>query len=364
MHNLFAHIKINARYKFNAHIKVMQKMNQYRTVRRGPDDYSEMSDALGHHFQLQSHDLKNTRDLRTLLLDAAYQLQAQPDLTDAHIYLHSCTLAKKRVELEVEQFKRVTQPHIAERIMCHDIRATALQGERLAMDGASHVVDLSRKPTTASQEAVLAYLLQRHLQSLPGVSINTIAVETKASLPTIYKVLNTYEHCIEKDTEDKTIRLSHFAQSDWLYWIQRSNQLSSVYFIDRSGTPRSANRLAKELARLQRDDLAVGGLMGALHHLPNLDATNSPQLDILVHGTRRTDLSFITDIDPGLERHKGRSELAHVVVHFIDRPASLFWHEDGQNWGALPDCVANMQKAGLTHQVNDALQLIKQGQKP
>lgn len=364
LHNLFAHIKINAHKKFNTHIKIMPEQNQYRTVRRRPDDHNEVSDALGCHFQLQSHDLKNTRDLRTLLLDAAYELQAQSELTDAHIYLHNCTLAKKRVEMEVDQFKRITHPSIAGRIMLHDIRGMAKQSEMLAMDSTSPVSDPSRKPTTASQESVLAYLLQRHLQSLPGVSIGTIAAETKASLPTIYKVLNAYGHCIEKDPEDKTLRLRNFSQNDWLYWIQRSNQLSSAYFIDRSGTPRSANRLAKELTRLQRDDLAVGGLMGALHHLPTLDATKSPQLDILVHGTRRTNLSFINEIDPGLERYKGRTEMAHVVVHFIDRPAALFMYQDGQNWGALPDCIANMQKAGLTHQVNDALQLIKQGQKP
>jgi hypothetical protein len=323
-----------------------------------------MSDALGRHFQLQSHDLKNTRDLRTLLLDAAYELQVNPDLTDAHIYLNKCTLAKKRVEMEVEQFKRITQPNIAGRITLHDIRATGQPREILDTEDASLISAPFRKPTTASQEAVLAYLLQRHLQSLPGVSISTIAAQTKASLPTIYKVRNTYDHCIEKDPEDKTLRLRNFSQIDWLNWIQRTNQLSSAYFIDRSGTPRSTNRLAKELARLQRDDLAVGGLMGALRHLPSLDATNSPQLDILVHGSRRTNLSFITEMDPGLERHQGRPEMAHVVVHFIDRPASLFVHQDGQNWGALPDCIANMQKAGLTHQVNDALQLIKQGQKP
>jgi hypothetical protein len=338
--------------------------NQYRTVRRRPDDQSEMTDDLGRHFQLRSHDLKNTRDLRSLLLDAAYELQARPNFSDAHIYLHGCTLAKKRVEMEVEQFKRIAQQYIAERIVLHDIRAAAKQREVLAMNGASPVSGPYRKPTTASQEAVLAYMLQRHLESLPGVSISTIAAATKASLPTIYKVLNSYGHCIEKDPDDKTLRLRNFSQSDWLNWINRKNQLSSVYFIDRSGSPRSANRLAKELSRWKRSDLAIGGLMGALHHLPALDATVSPQLDILVHGTRRADLAFIADIDPGLERYEGRTEIAHAVVHFIDRPEPLFVHRDGQNWGALPDCIANMQKAGLTHQVNDALQLIKQGHQP
>ena len=364
LRNLFARIKIKVHKQFNAHINSMEKQSQYRSVRRRSDDDREMTDALGRHFQLQSHDLKNTRDLRTLLLDAAYGLFAQPDFADAHIYLHNCTLAKKRVEMELEQFKSITQLNITGRILLHDIRAAQPQRDMPAGDGTPPVSDASRKPATASQEAVVAYLLQRHLQSLPKVSIDTIAVQTKASLPTIYKVLNTYSHCVDKDPVDKTLSLSDFAQSDWLYWIQRRNQLSSVYFIDRSGSPRSANRLAKELARLQRDDLAVGGLMGALHHLPALDATSSPQLDILVHGTRRADLSFITDIDTGLERYKGRTELAHVVVHFIDRPVSLFEHQDGQNWGALPDCIANLHKAGLTHQVNDALQLIKQGQRP
>ncbi|PQA75958.1 hypothetical protein [Rhodoferax sp. TS-BS-61-7] len=322
-----------------------------------------MTDTLGRHLQLQSYDLKNTRDLRTLLLEAAYELQAQPDLADAHLYLIGCTLVKKRVDMEVEQFKSITHPHIAGRILVHDVRS-ARQSEQLVMDMPRLISDSTRKPSTASQEAVVVYLLQRHLQSLPGVSISTIAAETKASLPTIYKVLNTYEHCIDKDPEDKTLRLRYFAQNDWLYWIQRTNQLSSVYYIDRSGSPRSGKRLAKELARLQREDLAIGGLMGTLHHLPALDVTSSPQLDILVHGTRRADLSFITEMDPGLERFEGRTEMAHVVVHFIDRPAPLFEYRDGQNWGSLPDCIANLQKAGLTHQVNDALQLIKQGLKP
>lgn len=342
----------------------MTKPIVYQTVRRKPETYGETTDTLGRHLQLQSHDLKNTRDLRTLLLEAAYELQAQPDLADAHVYLFGCTLAKKRVDMEVEQFKSIAHPHIAGRILVHDVRSER-QSQQLAMERPQLVSEPTRKPSTASQEAVVAYLLQRHLKTLPGVSIGTIAAETKASLPTIYKVLKTYEHCIDKDPEDKSLRLRYFAQNDWLYWILRTNQLSSVYFIDRSGSPRSGKRLAKELARLQREDLAIGGLMGALHHLPALDATSSPQLDILVHGTRRADLSFITEMDPGLERFEGRTEMAHVVVHFIDRPAPLFEYRGGQNWGSLPDCIANMQKAGLTHQVNDALQLINRtGQNP
>ena len=327
-------------------------------LHRRPDHRSETTDDLGRHFHLISCDLKNTRELRTLLLDAAYELEAQPDLTDAHIYLHSCTLAKKRVQMEVEQFKRIARRQIAKRIELHDMRTLPQSQDVRTVDSPAYIDSPLRAPNSTSQEAVIAYLLQRHLAFLPGVNIATIAAETKASLPTIYKVLSAHEHCIEKDPEDKTVGLRHFDQSDWLRWIQRTNRLSSVYYIDRSGSPRSAKRLAKALAGLRRDDLAIGGLAGALHHLPALDATSAPQLDILIHGTRRSDLSFITELDPGLELFEGRADMANVVVHFVDRPASLFVMRDGQNCGSLPDCIANMYKAGLTHQVDDALRLL------
>ena len=309
--------------------------------------------------QLHAHDLKNTRDLRTLLLEAAYALLERPAVTEVHVYLHHCTLAKKRVAMEFEQFKRIALPIIAKRIHLHDTRLPDAYKMVLSGDAAGAASVHARKPSTASQEAVIAYLLHRHLESLPGVSVSTIAEQTQASLPTIYKVLKTFAQCLEKDPEEKTLRLRSFGQDDWRHWILRSNKLSSVYFVDRSGAPRSASRLAKSLAQLKREELAIGGVIGALHHLPALDATASPQLDILVHGTRRSDLSFVTEIDPGLELHDGRPDIAHVVVHFIDRPASLFERHVGQLWGSLPDCIANMQKAGLTHQVNDALRLLR-----
>lgn len=60
--------------------------------------------------------------------------------------------------------------------------------------------------------------------------------------------------------------------------------------------------------------------MGVLHQLPALDATAVPHLDVLVHGTARSDLSFIRQMDPGLERSKDRSEPAHVVVGWNPAP--------------------------------------------
>lgn len=336
------------------------------------DSTTELNDAEGKHRIQSVFDLKNTRDLRTILVEAALDLHRRPDYTDAKIMLHDSKMAAKRIRQEVEGFKQITQPGLANRISVIDMRGDGKEEfqktfKALATYFAKRGIGQNpapRQPTKASQEAVMAYLLQRYILQLPGVSIGTIAADTKASIPTIYQVLNNYKHCLVRNPEEKTFQLTSFSQGDWMKWMERTNKLASVHFIDRSGMPRNTNRLAKALRRLQRRDLALGGLLGAMHHLPEIDATAAPQLDILVHGTARSDLSFIQQIDPGLERTKNLTEPAHVVVHFLDRPNSLFTQEEGQWWGSLPDCIANMHKARLGHQVEDALLLLKKRNTP
>ncbi len=326
---------------------------------RKAGEFTEVYNGNKPDLLFQSYDLKNTRALRSLMLDAAYALNKRPDAANAQIALHNCYLALDSIQRETEQFIAVCAPQIANRLHLVDLRqpssATSLANTLADQEQA-------RKPTQASQEAVIGALLQRYITHQPGLPFDELLKQTGASTPTVYQAIKRYAHCIApRNSHDKRISLHSFTRNDWNDWMQRSNRLASVYFIDRSGSRRSAIRLAKDLARLQRNDLAVGGLMGAMHHLPAIDATAAPHLDILLHGTPRSDLSFIEQIDPGLKMTKDLGDAAHVVVHFIDRPKTMFETQDGINWGSLPDCMANMQRARMTHQVDDAINLIQQG---
>lgn len=325
-------------------------------ARKRPQAYTEVHDDDTRTFVFPSYALQNTRDLRSLMLDAAYALQEHPDAIRAQIALQVCTLSKSTVQREVDQFLATCRPSLARRLQVLDLRLGTNTSTQAMVSNDAQRALAACKPNKASQEAVIATLLQRHIRLQPGLTIDELVTESGASIPTVYQAIRRYEHCIApRSQEDKAIRIKTFPRTAWKEWIERSNRLSSVYFIDRSGAPRSATRLAKTLARLQRDDLAIGGLMGAMHHLPALDATAAPHLDILIHGTPRSDLSFIEQIDPGLKMSKDLREPAHVVVHFVDRPQSLFVRESEHNWGSLPDCIANMWRARLTHQVDDAI---------
>lgn len=328
-------------------------------ARKRPQAYIEVHDGDTQKLVFHSYALQNTRDLRSLMLDAAYALQERPDAIRAQIALQDCTLSKGTVEREVDQFLATCRPPLARRLQVLDLRLGTAASLLATPSNDAQRALAACKPNMASQEAVIATLLQRHIRSQAGLTIDELVAETGASIPTVYQAIRRYEHCIApRNQEDKTIRIKSFSRTAWKEWIERSNRLASLYFIDRSGAPRSATRLAKNLASLQRDDLAVGGLLGTMHHLPALDATAAPHLDILIHGTPRSDLSFIEQIDPGLKMSKDPREPAHVVLHFVDRPQSLFVREGGHNWGSLLDCIANMQRARLTHQVNDAIEQI------
>lgn len=320
----------------------------------------------GDHQELifEAQALKNTRDLRTLMVEAAFALQKSPEIHRANIAVkEGSTLSQYAIQRETEQFLAMCRPHIAERLHIVDMRVRTPESSYWTNDVLRQHLDTNqhRRPAKASQEAVIATLLQRYLHDQPGLTTDELVQQSGAGLATVYLAITRYQHCIERGTQgNRPFQLRSFSRNDWKQWIERSNRLSSVYFIDRSGAPRSSKRLAMALTKLHRDDLAIGGLMGALHHLPALDATAAPHLDILLHGSPRSDLSFIEQIDPGLKQTKDPYDPAHVVVHFIDRPQSLFEHDGEMNWGALPDCIANMQRARQTHQVDDAIGLIQQ----
>ncbi|MEO8121215.1 MAG: hypothetical protein ABI606_18070 [Rhodoferax sp.] len=114
---------------------------------------------------------------------------------------------------------------------------------------------------------------------------------------------------------------------------------------------------------LGRSEVAIGGVLGAMHHFPGVDIAAAPYLDIVVHGSVHTDLSFIEKLALGLERDDSPDAHAHVMVHFANRPHSLFETRDGVVWAHVLDCLVHLWSARLIHQVEDLIQHIAPGEK-
>lgn len=305
--------------------------------------------------------LGTVRDLRKLLLDAAYTVRGNAGT--ALVLLFKCGFTPARLAAELADFQGVVRHDIADRVKVLAIDT------RQQIDGVLHeYVDANQfevlrgqieafsvgTPTSSSREVVQFLLLRRWLRGLGPIKTADLATQSGASSPTVSAAIKAIEPDVLR-TRDRQVALKSFSPESWHKWLTKSAEAQTVRFVDRSGAPRTPEKLARRLSALGRKDVAIGGVLGAMHHFPAIDITGAPRLDILIHGTYHADLSFMEEFDAGLVRDDSPEENARVVVHFTNRSESYFDVENGTAWADVLDCLIHMWKAGLTHQVEDLI---------
>ena len=307
--------------------------------------------------------VRNTRDLRDLLLEVAYALGSESVGTSLCL-LPNCGFTQRKLNQEFGQFSRIVKDGLAQRLRVLSLGTTSdlLQVLASAYSAQSlrdlqvHVDQvLNTKPTSSSQEAVVGMLLHRWVHQLKPIRIPELADLSGASVPTTYAAIKKLvPQCWMRD-EERGIALKTFSAHAWKQWLSACSDVTKARFVDRSGSPRSPKKLADMVRKLARDDIAIGGVLGAMHYFPDLDMTAAPHLDLVVHGNMQTDLSFVEQLDPGLERDDTALGTAHVIVHYLNRPNPLFEKQDGVVWAGVLECLVNLWDAQFIHQVEQLI---------
>lgn len=306
--------------------------------------------------------MRTARDLRSLLLEASYAIQDKGGGFLALLF--KCGFSPERLSQEIDAFKAVVRADLAPRI-----RVLALEHARSLEDalhgqlGADQLRLLQDRVIAASagevksssRQAVQFELLRRWLRGLPPITTAELAAQCGASAPTVSAAIQAIAQHDVLRTRDRRVALRAFSAESWRNWLGQAAAVPCVSYVDRSGSPRSPDKLARTLSALALKNVAIGGVLGALHHEPALDITAAPRLDLLVHGSAHADLSFIERLDPGLARLDAPEARADVVVHFSNRRESHFQFQDGLQWADVLDCLVHMWQAGLTHQVQDLI---------
>lgn len=306
--------------------------------------------------------MRTARDLRSLLLEAAYALKDNADTFLALLFKSGFT--PERLTNELDGFKAVVRSEIADRVNVRAIDSPQeIDGVLRAHVGAGHMPGLSDRiiaastglPTSSSREAVQFLLLWRWLHGFPPIKTAALAEQSGASPPTVSAAIKALPERDVLRTRDRQVALKSFSPEAWQKWLTKSADAPSVSFADRSGASRVPEQLARTLSEMALKDVAIGGVLGAMHHSPALGITRVPQLDILIHGTQHADLSFIERLEPALVREDvapgyGLAQ-TQVVVHFTNRLESHFDVQNGYVWADGLDCLVQMWQAGLTQQV-------------
>ena len=134
---------------------------------------------------------------------------------------------------------------------------------------------------------------------------------------------------------------------------------ASIGYADRSGRPRSPESLLNRLRDLGRDDIAVGGVLGARLYLPGLDIIGTPRLDLVLHRNTSNEMTdplvWIRRLDPALKPAE-RGEPCQVVVHTLLRPESFFSElQDRLHYADEVECLLDLHESRMEQQALEFL---------
>lgn len=221
-----------------------------------------------------------------------------------------------------------------------------------------------RRPSEAFFDILRVLLVHWFRKSGPLTS-KELAEQTGFSYPTIANALERLEPRLIRHS-DRRIELSAFPKEAWFKLVAQTDKVrASQGFVDPSGRPRPPEVLLDRLRDLERDDIAVAGVLGARHYLPGLDLVGTPRLDLVVHARpMASPPTFLRRLDPAL-KPAGRGEPSQVVVHTLFRPAPFFSQpENGTRWADEVECLLDLHEMRMEAQALEFVDRLTPKPKP
>ena len=293
--------------------------------------------------------VRSVRTLRSDLYALAEAISGDPNL-GARLVLEEPKISEDRVEAERRIAAQVFHPDLIDRIQI-------VYGGTEPPSDPSETIHLQRPRYDFE---ITKLLLRQHLLRLGPVTTWWITETVGCSYPTAAKALNRLSPHIHRKS-DRRVELSRFPREAWdeLLITARSAR-STVFFVDRSGQPRSPNELLKRLGEHHRTRIAVGGTAGVRHRYPDLDLTADPRLDLIVHcPDNHMDLGFVRELDPALEQVERKTTEASLVVHALRRKQALF-EPDTISWADAVECLLDLHALGLQRQAVEFRQYLEE----
>jgi len=208
------------------------------------------------------------------------------------------------------------------------------------------------EPSSLVSENTLQFAFGKEFPKQRFLTISELEKMAGCTYRTVDRAFEFVGGAIERNG-NKGFRLKYFPRSAWEKMVVLSSKSrSTMKFINRSSTSRSPESLIKRLKRLNRPDIAIGGVAGAFQFLPELDISGTPRLDLTIHSPNGTaDMSFLRNLDPALKPWKRDDPPPSLSVHFLRRKPSFFRVDKaGLFWADPIECLLDLLEAKLDFQ--------------
>lgn len=333
------------------------------------------------------HRLRATRALRAVILDLASMLKDHPN-KHAYVLLIDSGVSPESLKREWDSYQAVFCDGISNRLSLvsyHDDKPDLVLGsltetdlnhlqEAAARDIPNGHLDRLPDPDYPGETLRLMILLWLttnedasdilvtdplpYAQDKPptrdrqGFSITSLEQDIGASYRTVIRALDTLGPAL-KQYSDRSVALTAFPRMAWEKFVVLADTCRSTkYYADRSDQPRSPQSLMQRVQALPRQDIAIGGIAGAIRIYPDLDLVGLPRLDLHIHAPGSSaDLSFIRKLDPALKETDAHDEKPSLAIHFLRRRKSYFRIDnDKRLWADPVECLIDLLTMRMDYQ--------------
>jgi len=313
----------------------------------------------GNHIIVYEAGNREIRRFRDTLTQLAVVLSCDP-VIDATLLLEDPKISNDRIHDEKAAFLNILRPEIASRLNVAEVYGVAdneedpsklpgtILGEPVGMllqTLRHHDYDkIKGRPDAFS--TILKILLLRWIRGKGPITSSELGQLANCSYPTIKSARGKLEKYL-KDDPHRGVELRRFPESAWRKLLADSEELRQTRrFV--SAAPRPVLKNVEKATKLSSNQYAIGGIIGARHHLPGIDLVGEPRLDLIAfqQSDREIDKS-IAKIDPSLQLAE-TGQAAQVAVHRLYREESYF-DRDKENRTVADEveCLLDLHDAQL-----------------
>lgn len=317
-----------------------------------------------------------TRDVRDGLLSLAYAVDRSDRPATGLCVIVNSRLTRTRLEAELDRFRAVVRPELAERVYLLGAKPGPSEVSPhpsaypaplfptafwQTLERALQACGSDSKAARVTRQQVKATLIERALCGLQALTLAELRRQTGASYQTASAALNELSRLNVIRTEREGPIAPTGLQPHALRKLadEHAQARQQLRYADPSGLGRTPGVMAERLMGLRSkslaDHVALSGVLGAMHHFPNLDITAAPRLDLSVYGG---DLRFVAKLDAGLVPAQDNKRKPSVVLHLQRDCRPVEDVKRAPQWAARLDCLADLEQMGLqaeAHELSIAL---------
>ena len=311
------------------------------------------------------------RSIRMSLMQLAYVMAVRPG-AEGFLVLPDVKVTQERLQREWQLAASVLRPELSDRLsLCisegdgfigiprtPDTETQRILAEVVAAERPRASFRLAR---TDASFVLLKMLLGHWLTDGRPVTTNWLVHASGYSYPTVANVLRSLGGLIERQS-DRRIGLRWFPREEYARLLAVADRSrATARYADRSGQSRSPESHLRRLEKMAPPGIALGGVLGAKHHFPDLDLVGVPRLDLSQHCSgRHMELGFVTQLDPALQRIEDPLAPAHLVVHAVRHADPFFTPRDGGlAWADPVECLLDLHEARLEMQASQFLEFLQ-----